>query len=179
MLHFWRSLCQSEHIDTALIYLRFSNIITVKDDGRLAFNFRNRCDRPVSVSISQIRVSQRISTDRVGCFDWSKDTRDATLPSGTASGSDQATNVSSALVGKHLKHVARRLMWYPIRKLDGSNFTYAYSLISLGTHFSVYSSGCTRVRVSDERSCRVEAAFRPASLCRNLFWRQWYVISWN
>jgi hypothetical protein len=125
----------------ALIYLRFANFITVGDDGNLTFSFRRRHNRPISQTLypSQIgaRTSHRTSTKLPGCFDWAKDVYDGTATSGTASASDQA--VHSSHVSKHLKQVARRLMWYPICELVGHQPWYPWLIIIIFGAHSVYT----------------------------------------
>ncbi|KAF8577739.1 hypothetical protein K439DRAFT_1621845 [Ramaria rubella] len=92
-------------------------------DGKLKFQFQrtggqtSSGTRPVSASMSAGRTSQRFSASLPGCFDWAKESRDAgPVSSGTGSGSDQATGPGGPVVpvSKHLKNVARRLMWYPV-----------------------------------------------------------------
>ncbi|KIJ39908.1 hypothetical protein M422DRAFT_210174 [Sphaerobolus stellatus SS14] len=98
-----------------LIYLRFASFIIVGESGRLAFNFRQRAlSRNTGNMPTGTRTRRTSTTSIAGCFDWAKDSKDFTS-SGTGSSSEPTTpNSSSAPVGKHLKQVARRLMWYPI-----------------------------------------------------------------
>ncbi|KAF8503204.1 hypothetical protein JB92DRAFT_810083 [Gautieria morchelliformis] len=106
----------SSFIIYTLIYLRFSNFITVGENGNLTFSFRRRHNRAISqtlyLSQEGTHTSQRASTKPPGRFGWAKDVYDGTATTGTASASDQAVN--SSPVSKDLRQVARRLMWYPI-----------------------------------------------------------------
>ncbi|KIJ39907.1 hypothetical protein M422DRAFT_68711 [Sphaerobolus stellatus SS14] len=100
-----------------LIYLRFANFIVVGESGRLTFNFRQHSSNRNNgnKTLMGTKARRASATNIAGCFGWAKDTNDFTY-SGTWTSSEPTTPVhdSSVPVGRHLKQVARRLMWYPI-----------------------------------------------------------------
>ncbi|GJJ06064.1 hypothetical protein Clacol_000252 [Clathrus columnatus] len=104
-----------------LIYLRFANIITINDNGKFQFQWQPRATLQATniggtMLHSTRRLSRRTSFGMPGCFDWGLDTRDGTTSSTTGNSSDPTAMNTMAVtpVSKHLKQVARRLMWYPI-----------------------------------------------------------------
>lgn len=141
-------------------------------DGTLTLNFRRQqpSTRPVS-AVSTSQIESRASRDLPGCFDWGKDPYENASISGTGNGSNQAT-MTPGHISKQLRHIARRLMWYPICKfMDGRPLSLLCPSVYFRVMFSVHSGRCPRVCVSDGSSCGVATTFRSASLRWNLLWR--------
>lgn len=161
----------------ALIYLRFANIITIKDNGRLQFQRPSKTKKMVGVRGATVQSTRprprRLSFGASGCFDWGLDTRDGTASSTTGNSSDP-TSPAPIAVSSRLKQIARRLMWYPIRECEcpqvlPNPMMIIKTLVLISIRYRRHSC----FYLSNGRVGRMDASLWIVGVCWYLLCREW------